>query len=217
MNIADQSTVGGDLMSWMLDACCRQAQEWREADLAPMVGVNISPPQLLAPGFAAGLARRVAESELSPAKLALELTESAWTLDSAEALEVIEDLRAGGFTMVLDDFGAGYSSLSRLVDLGFDVLKIDGRMLGGVPGDDRAVKLVEAVFDLASACATGVVAEGLETEAQLEFLLAHGIPLAQGFLLGAPMGVAEITALLRRHLVAPTPPRRGPRPDTGRV
>jgi EAL domain-containing protein (putative c-di-GMP-specific phosphodiesterase class I) len=163
------------------------------------------------------LARRVAESELSPAKIALELTESAWTLDSAEALEVIDDLRATGFTMVLDDFGAGYSSLSRLVDLGFDVLKIDGGMLAGVPGDDRAVKLVEAVFDLASACATGVVAEGVETEAQHDFLLAHGISLAQGFLLGAPMGAAEITALLQRHLVAPTPPRRGPRPDSGRV
>jgi diguanylate cyclase (GGDEF)-like protein/PAS domain S-box-containing protein len=217
MNVADQSTAGEDLMTWTLDACCRQAREWRAADLAPMVGVNVSPPQLLVPGFAAGLARRVAESELSPAKIALELTESAWTLDSAEALEVIDDLRATGFTMVLDDFGAGYSSLSRLVDLGFDVLKIDGGMLAGVPGDDRAVKLVEAVFDLASACATGVVAEGVETEAQHDFLLAHGISLAQGFLLGAPMGAAEITALLQRHLVAPTPPRRGPRPDSGRV
>jgi EAL domain-containing protein (putative c-di-GMP-specific phosphodiesterase class I) len=154
---------------------------------------------------------------LSPGKIALELTESAWTLDSAEALEVIDDLRTAGFTMVLDDFGAGYSSLSRLVDLRFDVLKIAGGMLAGVPGEDRAVKLVEAVFDLASACATGVVAEGVETEAQLEFLLAHGISLAQGVLLGAPMGAAEITALLRRHLVAPRPPRRGQRPDTDRV
>ncbi len=217
MNVADQSTAGEDLMAWTLDACCRQAREWLEADLTPMIGINISPPQLLAPGFAASLARRVAESQLSPAKVALELTESAWTLDSAEALEVIADLRGTGFTMVLDDFGAGYSSLSRLVDLGFDVLKIDGGMLAGVPGDDRAVKLVEAVFDLASACASGVVAEGVETQAHHDFLLAHGISLAQGSLLGAPMDAADITALLQRHLVAPTPPRRGPRPDTGRV
>jgi diguanylate cyclase (GGDEF)-like protein/PAS domain S-box-containing protein len=217
INVADQSTVGEDLTTWMLDACCRQAREWREADLAPMIGVNISPPQLLAPGFAASLTRRVVESRLSPAKVAVELTESAWTVDSAEALEVIEDLRATGFTMVLDNFGAGYSSLSRLVDLGFDVLKIDGGMLAGVPGDDRAVRLVEAVYDLASACATGVVAEGVETEAQHDFLLAHGISLAQGLLLGAPMDAAGITSLLERHLVAPTPPRRGPRPDSGRV
>ena len=138
-------------------------------------------------------------------------------MDSAETLKVIDDLRATGFTMVLDDFGAGYSSLSRLVDLGFDVLKIDGGMLAGVPGDDRAVKLVEAVFDLASACATGVVAEGVETEAQHDFLLAHGISLGQGFLLGAPVGAADITSLLQRHLVAPMPPRRGQRPGTGGV
>ena len=217
MNVADQSTAGADLMMWILDTCCAQARAWREAGLVPMFGINVSPPQLLAPGFAAGLAQRVAEAELAPAKVALELTESAWTVDSAETLQVIEDLRAMGFTMVLDDFGAGYSSLSRLVGLGFDVLKIDGGMLAEVPGDDTAVRLVEAVFDLASACATGVVAEGVETEAQRDFLLAHGITLAQGSLLGTPMGVADITALLRGHLVAPRPPRRGPRPDSGRV
>jgi diguanylate cyclase (GGDEF)-like protein/PAS domain S-box-containing protein len=217
VNVADQSAVGEDLMAWMLDACCRQAWEWREAGLSPMVGVNISPAQLLAPGFAAGLARRVAESGVSPGNFALELTESAWTVDSAEALEVIDDLRATGLTMVLDDFGAGYSSLSRLVDLGFDVLKIDGGMLAGIPGDARAVKLVEAVFDLASACSTGVVAEGVDTEAQCDFLLAHGISLAQGLLLGAPVSAADMTALLQRELVAPTPPRRGPRSDGGGV
>jgi EAL domain-containing protein (putative c-di-GMP-specific phosphodiesterase class I) len=159
----------------------------------------------------------VAESGVSPGNFALELTESAWTVDSAEALEVIDDLRATGLTMVLDDFGAGYSSLSRLVDLGFDVLKIDGGMLAGIPGDARAVKLVEAVFDLASACSTGVVAEGVDTEAQCDFLLAHGISLAQGLLLGAPVGAADMTALLQRELVAPTPPRRGPRSDGGGV
>jgi diguanylate cyclase (GGDEF)-like protein/PAS domain S-box-containing protein len=217
VNVADQSTVGEELMSWMLDTCCRQARDWGEAGLAPMVGVNVSLPQLLAPGFAAGLGRRVVESGVSPDKLAIELTESAWTVDSAEALEVIEDLRASGFTMVLDDFGAGYSSLSRLVDLGFDVLKIDGGMLAGIPGDERAVRLVEAVFDLASACGTGVVAEGVDTDAQCDFLLAHGISLAQGLLLGAPMGAADITALLERDLVAPRPPRRGPRPDSSGV
>ena len=108
-------------------------------------------------------------------------------MDSAETLEVIDDLRAAGFPMALDDFGAGYSSLSRLLDLGFDVIKVDGGMLVGVPGDPTAVKLLEAVFDLASACGTDVVAEGVETEAQLEFLLAHGISHAQGFLLGPPV------------------------------
>ena len=135
MNLADQTTVGDDLMDWVLDECCRQAREWQAEDMAPMIGVNISPHQLLAPDFAVGLARRVADSELVPANFAIELTESAWTVDSAETLEVIADLRSAGFPMALDDFGAGYSSLSRLLDLGFDVIKIDGGMLVDVPGD----------------------------------------------------------------------------------
>ena len=89
-------------------------------------------------------------------------------------------------------------------------------MLVDVPGDPTAVKLLEAVFDLASACGTDVVAEGVETEAQLEFLLAHGISHAQGFQLGPPMRAEEMTPLLHRHLVGDAPPRRGTRTDTGR-
>jgi diguanylate cyclase (GGDEF)-like protein/PAS domain S-box-containing protein len=217
MSLADQTTVGDDLMAWVLDECCRQAREWQAEDLVPIIGVNISSHQLLAPGFAAGLSRRLAEAGLSPGNLSIELTESAWTVDAAETLEVIEDLRAAGFAAALDDFGAGYSSLSRLLDLGFDVIKIDGGMLVNVPGDQTAVKLLEAVFDLAAACRTDVVAEGVETEAQLEFLLARGISHAQGFYLGPPVHAEEMTPLLRRHLVSGAPPRRGTRTDTGRV
>jgi diguanylate cyclase (GGDEF)-like protein/PAS domain S-box-containing protein len=217
MSLADQSIVGDDLMASMLDACCRQAREWRAEGLEPIVGINISPQQLLAAGFATQLARRVADSGLSPGNLALELTESAWTVDSAETLSVIDDLRAAGFPMALDDFGAGYSSLSRLLDLGFDVIKVDGGMLAGVPGDHTAVKLLEAVFDLAAACGTDVVAEGVETEGQLDFLVAHGISHAQGARLGSPMPAADVTPLLRRHLVPTAPPRRGTRTDTRRV
>jgi EAL domain-containing protein (putative c-di-GMP-specific phosphodiesterase class I) len=117
--------------------------------------------------------------------------------------------------MALDDFGAGYSSLSRLPQLGFDVIKIDHRMLVDVPGDLTAVKLLKAAFDLALACGSDVVAEGVETEVQVEFLLAHGISHAQGLHLGAPMRLPEITALLRRRLVVGAPPRRGTRTDTG--
>ena len=217
MNLADQTTVGDDLMAWVLDECCRQARDWQAEDMAPIIGVNISPHQLLAPDFAAGLARRVADSDLPPGSLAIELTESAWTVDSGDTLQVIEDLRAAGFPMALDDFGAGYSSLSRLRDLAFDVIKVDGGMLADVPGDSTAVKLLEAVFDLASACGTDIVADGVETEAQLDFLLAHGISHGQGPQLGLPMSAQDITPLLRRHLVASPPPRRGRRTDSGRV
>jgi EAL domain-containing protein (putative c-di-GMP-specific phosphodiesterase class I) len=138
-------------------------------------------------------------------------------VDSTETLEVIQALRSAGFPMALDDFGAGYSSLSRLLDLAFDVIKVDGRVLRDVPGDSAAVKLLLAVFDLAAACGTDIVAEGVETEAQLEFLLAHGVSHAQGFALAEPVAADELTPLLRRHLASASPPRRGTRTDAGSV
>jgi predicted signal transduction protein with EAL and GGDEF domain len=217
MSLAERSSAGDDLMALVFHVCWRQGRAWQAEDLAPAVGINIAPHQLLVPDFAMRLAAQVGEAGLSPRNFVLELTESAWTVDSAETLAVIEDVRTAGFPMALDDFGAGYSSLSRLLDLGFDVIKVDGGMLRDVPGDVTAVNLLRAVFDVASACGTDIVAEGVETEAQLEFLLSHGISRAQGYLLGEPLPAAEMTPLLRRHLVTGPPPRRGRRTDSGRV
>ena len=217
MTLADQGTAGDALMAWVLEECCRKARAWQAESLVPIIGVNVSPHQLRAPEFAERLRAQVAKAGLAPGTLALEVTESAWSVDSTETLEVIEELRTAGFPMVLDDFGAGYSSLSRLLDLGFDVIKVDGRMLRHVPGDGTATRLLLAIFEVAAACGADIVAEGVETEAQIEFLLAHGISHAQGFALGEPMVADEITPLLRRQLAWDPPPRRGTRSDTGRV
>jgi diguanylate cyclase (GGDEF)-like protein/PAS domain S-box-containing protein len=217
MNLADQSSAGDELMDWVFADCCRQARQWLDEGLAPIIGVNVSPHQLLAPGFVTRLTTQVETHELAAVSFAFELTESAWTVDSAGTLEVIEDLRAAGFALALDDFGAGYSSLSRMLDLGFDVIKVDGRLLVDVPADPVAVRLLLAVFEVAAACGTDIVAEGVETQAQVDFLIASGITHAQGFALGSPMSAADVTPLLRRQLVPGPPPRRGTRSDTGRV
>jgi diguanylate cyclase (GGDEF)-like protein/PAS domain S-box-containing protein len=217
MSLAEQSTAGDALMAWVVAECCRQARVWQAESLLPIIGVNISPHQLRAPGFASRLVAQVAEAGLVPGTFALELTESAWSVDSTETLEVIEGLRSAGFPMVLDGFGAGYSSLSRLLDLAFDVIKVDGRLLRDVPGDGTAVRLLLAIFDVAAACGAEIVAEGVETEEQLEFLLAHGISRAQGFALGEPVVADELTPLLRRRLLPDAPPRRGTRTDAGRA
>ncbi|HYZ80326.1 MAG TPA: EAL domain-containing protein [Solirubrobacteraceae bacterium] len=215
MDLAEQSTAGDAIMGWVLEESCRHARAWRAENLVPLIGINVSPHQLRAPDFATRLAAQVAAAGVSPGSIALELTESAWSVDSTETLEVIEDLRDAGFPMALDDFGAGYSSLSRLLDLTFDVIKVDGRLLAGVPGDATAVKLLLAVFDVGAACGTDIIAGGVQTEAQLEFLLAHGISHAQGSALGEPMQAEELTPLLHSHLVAGPPPRRGSRTDRG--
>jgi diguanylate cyclase (GGDEF)-like protein/PAS domain S-box-containing protein len=208
MHLADRTTAGDELMNWVVAESCRQAREWLADDLAPLIGINVSPQQLLSRGFVTRFAQQIRTAGLSAGNFVVELTESAWTLDSAEALGVIADLRSAGATLVLDDFGAGYSSISRLPELAFDAIKVDGRMLAGVPGDATAVKLLEAVLRLVAAAGSDVIAEGIETEAQVEFLTARGIRYGQGVGLARPAPGAELTDALKLRLVRDTPPRR---------
>ncbi len=208
MHLAEQTSAGDELADWVISEVCRQALEWLAADLDPLLAVNVSPHQLLSPGFVTRFAQHVRTAGLSTDSFIVELTESAWTLDSAEALGVMADLRAAGVALVLDDFGAGYSSISRLAELAFDAVKIDGRLLVGVPEESAAVRRLEAVSELIAACGSEVIAEGVETEAQAEFLTAHEIRYGQGFGLVRPAPGAELETLLRRDLVRGSPPRR---------
>jgi diguanylate cyclase (GGDEF)-like protein len=208
MHLADRTTAGDELMNWVVAESCRQAREWLADDLAPLIGINVSPQQLLSRGFVTRFAQQIRTAGLSAGNFVVELTESAWTLGSAEALGVIADLRSAGATLVLDDFGAGYSSISRLPELAFDAIKVDGRMLAGVPGDATAVKLLEAVLRLVAAAESDVIAEGIETEAQVVFLAARGIRYGQGVGLARPAPGGELTDALKLRLVRDTPPRR---------
>jgi diguanylate cyclase (GGDEF)-like protein len=208
VGLADQTSAGDDLTDWVIAECCRQAREWLRDDLVPLITVNVSPHQLLAPGFVTRFAQLVRTAGLSMQNFGVELTESAWMVDSAEALGVIADLRSAGATLVVDDFGAGYSSVSRLMTLAFDAIKVDVRLLAGVPGDPAAVRVLEAVLQLIAACRSDVIAEGVETSAQVEFLTRHGVRYGQGFQLARPAPGPELTGVLKRRLAAGAPPRR---------
>jgi EAL domain-containing protein (putative c-di-GMP-specific phosphodiesterase class I) len=207
-HLADRTSASDELMNWVVAESCRQAREWLADDLAPLIGINVSPQQLLSRGFVTRFAQQIRTAGLSAGTFVVELTESAWTLDSAEALGVIADLRSAGATLVLDDFGAGYSSISRLPELAFDAIKLDGRMLAGIPRDATAVKLLEAVLHLIAAAESDVIAEGIETEAQVEFLIARGVRYGQGVGLAPPAPGPELTDALKLRLVRDTPPRR---------
>ncbi|MGH2913521.1 MAG: putative bifunctional diguanylate cyclase/phosphodiesterase, partial [Solirubrobacteraceae bacterium] len=213
--LAEQTSAGDELMDWVMRECFRQAREWQFQDgLTPLIGLNVSASQLLVPGFVARLSAAVRSHGLSPVRFAIELTESAWTVDATETLVVIEELRAAGFVVALDDFGAGYSSLSRLGDLGFDVIKIDGRMLVDVPSDPIAVRLLEAALAVAAACGTDVVAEGVDSEAQLQFLISRGVRRAQGTHLCEALTPSRLTPLLRRQLITEPLPDRAERANS---
>ena len=199
--LAERTGVIDALGEWALRELCRQARAWLAEGLAPNFGLNVSPRQLRRPGFGTRVRRTIDEHELDSRRFVLELTESSWTVDGSRTLPLIAELRASGLAVALDDFGAGYSSLSRLRQLPVGVIKIDRAFMQGIPEDAQAAATVNAIFQLAEACGCDVVAEGVETEAQLRFLVDRGCRLLQGFHLARPLPVADITPLLHTHLL----------------
>ncbi len=208
INTAEQSLAGDELSTWILREACRQAHAWREQGGSPRIGINVSHQQILAPGYAERFAELITTLGLPADRFMFELTESAWTVDGAAVQGVAADLRALGAVVALDDFGAGYSSLSRLRQLDFDVIKIDRTLLAGVPGDRTATGVLHAALGLAGACGAPVIAEGVESEEQVAVLRSRGVTHMQGFLFGHPLTADRLTTLFRRHRVDVALPAR---------
>ncbi len=194
--VAERTGVVDALGDWVLEETCRQTAEWQAAGLAPNTGINISPRQLRRSGFAGRVEAMVAEYDIDRSRFVLELTESAWSLEASRLLPVLHDLRARGFALAIDDFGAGYSSLWRLRELPVQIIKVDRAFLTGVPGDPDACAIYSAIMQLADTVHCDVVAEGVETAEHLEYLNELGCRIAQGFHLGRPLPAAEATATL---------------------
>ena len=181
---------------WVLDATCMQVRAWRDAGLDIEVGYNVSPLELMSPGFVHRLTDRLRAHGIGPDTLVIELTESALSEPAGVAplLDRIADL---GVRIAIDDFGAGFSSLTRLRHLTVHILKLDRSFLAGVPEDPRGAALIAAMLRLARELDLFVVAEGIETAEQLGYLQSAGASHGQGFHLARPMPAGELTKLLR--------------------
>jgi diguanylate cyclase (GGDEF)-like protein len=197
IGVAEYTGLIEPIGRWVIDAACAQARAWRDAGLRVPVSFNVSLRQFREPEFVAVLRDRIAEHELDPSLFMVEITESVAMRDPSCVEPVVDELRALGVRLAIDDFGAGYSSLARLRDLSVDMLKIDRTFLGSAPADARATSLVSAALHLVDALGLAAVAEGVETEEQRSFLAGEGCPLAQGFHLARPLPVDEVTLLLR--------------------
>ncbi len=179
--------------AWVLDESCRQISDWQRLGVAvPKVSVNISARQ-----FSDGqLGRRVAQildsTGIDPACLELELTESILMSDVAEAMRILAGLKELGPSIAVDDFGTGYSSLNYLKQFPIDVLKIDRSFVDGLPDGEQDAQIARAIIAMAHSLNMSVIAEGVETQAQLDFLRSHGCDQVQGFYLGRPMVAEEI-------------------------
>jgi diguanylate cyclase (GGDEF)-like protein/PAS domain S-box-containing protein len=183
---------------WVVAAARDQILAWeRDGYKPPRVTVNVSPRQLRRPDFGQRLLNLVTPDEMAD-RFTVEITESAAMADPLRTDPVLHDLVAAGVEIAVDDFGAGYSSLSRLRTLPVQVLKIDKTFLQAVPHDVQATAIVTAIIELARALGMEAVAEGVENEDQRAFLVDRGCPLAQGYLLGRPAPADEIEPLLER-------------------
>ena len=134
----------------------------------------------------------VKENGLSASEYMLEITESAYTSDSKHIVEVIENLRSLGHKVEMDDFGSGYSSLNMLTSMPIDVLKMDKAFIRNIQPGNKEMKLVELVLDIAKNLGVPVVAEGVETEEELNMLKAAGCDIIQGYYFSKPIPPSEM-------------------------
>jgi diguanylate cyclase (GGDEF)-like protein/PAS domain S-box-containing protein len=197
--IAEECGLIVPIGRWVLRQACHQAQAWQDIGLAPIrIGVNISAVELRAKDFIADISVILAETGLEANYLELELTETYLMQDSTSTLAVLRDLKQIGIKLALDDFGTGYSSLSHLKRFPIDTLKIDQSFVRNIVTNSDDASIVCAVISMGKNLHMRVVAEGVETRAQLAFLKNHSCPFGQGYYFSQPLTGRECSNLLRR-------------------
>ncbi|MFJ3483970.1 putative bifunctional diguanylate cyclase/phosphodiesterase [Pseudomonas sp. NPDC090202] len=201
IGLAEETGLIADIGEFVLRQACRQAFAWQRDGLAPIrVSVNLSVHQLRQ-GTLVGLVQQVLdETGLMPECLELELTESQ-LLDSVEHIvSTFRQLRELGVKLAIDDFGTGYSSLSYLKRFPVDYVKIDQAFIRGLNDSTEDAAITRAIIAMAHSLELKVVAEGVETSAQLEFLEAHGCDEVQGYLISRPVEVKAMGDILRNRV-----------------
>lgn len=202
--VAETSGLIGPLGTWVLEAACNQAQAWTRQGLpAISMAVNISMHQFLLTDIVGGVRDALGSSQWPASQLELEITESALAERPEEALQVLRKLKALGVRLAIDDFGTGYSSLAHLKRFPIDLLKIDRSFVQDIPHSKEDMAISHAVIAMGQSMDMQVLAEGVETAAQLEFLRQHGCQLYQGYYCSKPLPAAEFAALLREDMQRP--------------
>jgi EAL domain-containing protein (putative c-di-GMP-specific phosphodiesterase class I) len=187
---------------WVLREACREAAGWPN----PLqVAVNLSPVQFQ-DGDLVGLVHSVLlETGLRPDRLELEITENVLIGDFSSALSVLRRLKLLGVRIAMDDFGTGYSSLSYLQSFPFDKIKIDQTFITNLEHNPQSAAIIRAVIGLGRGLELPVIAEGVETKAQLDFLAREGCDQVQGYVIGRPLPIEEYADLIGRQ---PAEPKR---------
>lgn len=206
--VAEKTTLIRSLGNWVINQVLDHIRRWREAGLCPpRISINTAPSQLREIGFADGFLDQLAQYGLAPTCVTLEVTEGALVNPEDGVVSTLRRLRESGVAISIDDFGTGYSSLGYLKKLPIDELKIDRGFIDGIGHDRDDESITRAILSLSQALGLTVVAEGVETSAQLDILKALGCDRIQGYYYHRPLEAAAFRALLPpagMHPEAPT-------------
>jgi diguanylate cyclase (GGDEF)-like protein len=193
--IAEESSLIISIGEWVLREACTEAASWPR----PLqIAVNLSPAQFRQGDLPTLVHSILLQTGLSPSRLELEITEGVLIGDFTRALSILRRLKALGVRIAMDDFGTGYPSLSYLQSFPFDKIKIDRSFIANVQSNHQSAAIVRAVIGLARGLEVPVVAEGVETNAQLEFLSQELCSEIQGYLIGKPSPIASYSGMIGR-------------------
>jgi diguanylate cyclase (GGDEF)-like protein/PAS domain S-box-containing protein len=207
IHLAEETGLIVPIGSWVLRTACRQSREWQHAGYGHLrIAVNLSARQFAQPGLVREIERVLEETGLAPACLEIELTESLMMDDVESAIRTMGQLKQMGVKLSIDDFGTGYSSLSYLRRFPVDVLKIDRSFVRDITSSEDDAAMVSAIIELARGLRMRVIAEGVETEAQLDYLKRRGCDEVQGHVYARAASRTEVEAMLRngRHVTPQT-------------
>src|SRR5713226_6438513 len=202
--LAEETGLIVQIGEWVLKAACEQNKQWRDQGIPALrVAVNLSARQFAQKTLLSDVARTIAQSGLTPDCLELEITESLVMTNPEHATETLHKLKAMGITLSIDDFGTGYSSLAYLKRFPIDCVKIDRSFIKDIPTEADDMAITKGVIALGHSLRLKVVAEGVETVEQQDFLRSNDCDEMQGYLFSKPLPAEEVTALLKSHSQKP--------------
>ncbi len=194
--IAEATGLINRLGQWILRQACQQLIAWQARGIDLQLAVNVSPSELLHPDFVDNVRDIVVASGIDPSRLELEITEGVFMRNIHETVTVMKKLRALGIQFAIDDFGTGYSSLQYLKALPLEKLKIDKSFVSDIESDPNDAAIVATIIAMGKSLGMKVIAEGVETDSEQQFLTRSGCDLFQGYLFGRPLRLTDFDARL---------------------
>ncbi|HYH40952.1 MAG TPA: EAL domain-containing protein [Burkholderiales bacterium] len=201
--VAEKTGLIDELGGWVLEAACRQMSAWRAARTAPpRVSINLALRQFRQPALLEKIARALDAAGLEPDALQLEVTEGTLMDDPVSAAQILRRIRQLGVTVAIDDFGTGFSSLNHLQRFEVDYIKIDQSFVRGIPVEATEVRITDAIIAIARTMGVKLIAEGIETPQQFEYLRNARCEEGQGYLFSRPVAESELASMLAAGTLA---------------